>query len=380
MSKTSLKSMLARSPEIRRRLEQDLLYGSARFWLEDIDGQKLFGVQHGQNPGRYPVQADGALLGYVYSSDDAAFIADWLSLWAGQELEKKKLGAEVLHLYREINLIFNFSGLLASAVGIDAIAQLAIREAGHLIPFQQGAVVFLKEPDAPAEVFARTGDTGFPAPKQLQADGFYRQISGSGASEILRLPAAEAGENEEKWLMYASLKVRHHILGAMFLLRNGGPEFTAAELKLLTTLAVQSAAAMESSLLYEKATQKALRQQREKLMFDLALKNPFFKKVMAVIESNIGDPDFNVERLSRAVNLSPSQLQRKVMALAARPPLQVIRDLRLQKAKDLLRHSDLSIAEIAWQTGFNDPSYFTRLFTREMHKTPSDWKLDPPKE
>ncbi len=379
MSKTSLKSILARNPEIRRRLEQDLLSGSVRFWLEDTDGQKLLGEKHGQNLGRYPVKADGALLGYVYSADDAAFIADWFSLWAGQEMEKKKLGAEVLHLYREINLIFNFSGLLASAVGVDAIAQLAVREAGHLIPFQQGAVVFQKEPGVPPEVFARTGDADFPARGQLEPDGYYRQICSSGASEIIRLPAA-AGGPEDRWLMYASLQVRRHVLGAIILLRNEAPEFTAAELKLLTTLAVQSAAAMESSLLYEKETQKALKQQREKLMFDLALKNPFFKKVMAVIESNIADPDFNVERLSRAMNLSPSQLQRKVMALADRSPLQVIRDLRLQKAKDLMRHSDLSIAEIAWQTGFNDPSYFTRLFTKEMHRTPSDWKDNPPKE
>lgn len=380
MSKNRLKSIVGRNAEIQVLLEQLQRYEGLQFWLEDADGDRLFGTYSCEHPNRYPVRAAGAVWGYVCSCSNAAFLATWLGLWAGQEVEKKRLGAEVLHLYREINLIFNFSEQLASALGAVAIAQMAVREAGHLIPFHSAAVVFQKEPEALPEILAAIGDPGFLPPEQLEPGGPFRSILFGGSSEILRLPQ-EGGEGaEDQWLMYASLKVKHRILGAIVLLRKGTPEFTAAELKLLTTLAFPSAAAMESSLFYEKAAEKALKEQREKLMFDLALKNPFFKKMMAVIEAKLSDPEFNVERLSQAMHLSPSQLQRKVVALAARSPLQVIRDLRLQKAKELLRHSDLSVAEVAWQTGFNDPSYFTRLFARETNQTPSDWKENPPPE
>ena len=109
-------------------------------------------------------------------------------------------------------------------------------------------------------------------------------------------------------------------------------------------------------------------------MYDFALKHPFFKKTLSVIQANLDNPDFSVERLGKALNLSTSQLQRKTVALVRRTPVQLIHDLRLQKAKALLRRPDLTVAEVAFQTGFLDPSYFTRLFVRETGMTPSAWK------
>ncbi|MDB6140706.1 MAG: AraC family transcriptional regulator, partial [Verrucomicrobiaceae bacterium] len=52
----------------------------------------------------------------------------------------------------------------------------------------------------------------------------------------------------------------------------------------------------------------------------------------------------------------------------------IIRQRRLLDAKRLLLHSDFSISEIGYQTGFDDPSYFSRFFRRYAHTTPADFR------
>lgn len=375
MSVIGLKSILKRNQGAARLLQQAVTALGAQVWLEDKEGKLLFGQQR-ENPGlRCPVIMDSVVLGYACGCDKAEFIATWLGHWLGQEQAKQKLGAEVLHLYREINLIFNFSEQLASAVGAEAIAHLALQEAGRLIAFNSGAVVFQREPDALPEILVQAGEPVIPSPEQLQPGGFYKPIISSGTSEIIRLPVERGNASHaDNWLLYATLKVKHRILGSIILIRFDAPEFTAADLKLLTTLALQSAAAMESALLHEEATARALEQQREQLVIELAMRDAFFRKVASIIEHNLADPEFNVEQLSRAVHLSTSQLQRKIITLTDKTPLQVIRDLRLRKAKDLLLNSDMTVSEVAWQCGFSDPSYFTRIFTREAGQTPTAWK------
>ena len=51
-----------------------------------------------------------------------------------------------------------------------------------------------------------------------------------------------------------------------------------------------------------------------------------------------------------------------------------IRGIRLNKAKELLLNSDLTIAEIAYDTGFNKPSYFSRCFSKEFNISPSNFR------
>jgi AraC-like DNA-binding protein len=361
MKKLTLAGLLTPKRDLAALLQQLIQSTGARIWVEDPAGTPVFGSRQQEPSQKHPVKCDHELLGYVCGEEQAGLIADWLSQWALQEEGKKKLGTEVLHLYRELNLIFSFSERLASIVGAGAIAQLALQEAGRLIRFEYGTVLFNSSPDAPPEVLA---EKGTPPGASL------RQWIAEGSSDIVALPA----ETGSKWLMATSLKVKHRLLGSILLFRNDPEEFSAAELKLLTTLALQSAAAMESSLLYEKERALALEQQREQLVIDRALRDPFFRKVAGNIEKHLGESDFNVEKLSEAVHLSPSQLQRKVLNLTDKTPLQVIRDMRLKKARKLLSETDQTIAEIAWQCGFADPSYFTRLFRKEEGHTPTQWR------
>ncbi|HMX40421.1 MAG TPA: helix-turn-helix domain-containing protein, partial [Saprospiraceae bacterium] len=97
----------------------------------------------------------------------------------------------------------------------------------------------------------------------------------------------------------------------------------------------------------------------------------FVQKLRLYIEGHLGNTGLSMEELSRAMTMSYQNLHRKLTALTNLSPVQFIRAIRLQKAMALLRTSQMSIADIALQVGFNDPKYFTRVFTEEFGKSPS---------
>ena len=82
------------------------------------------------------------------AADRAAAVAALLGHLTAQEGERKALGAEVLHLYREINLIYSFSEKLAALLDVEGVAELTLSEARHLIVATDGAVMLLDESTA----------------------------------------------------------------------------------------------------------------------------------------------------------------------------------------------------------------------------------------
>lgn len=120
-------------------------------------------------------------------------------------------------------------------------------------------------------------------------------------------------------------------------------------------------------LLYRLPDDKQLDELKQK-----GIEEAFLDKLTKVIEASMGDPDFGMAQLSRDMNLSYVQIYRKLKAISDKTPTQFLRTIRLQKAMTLLQNKALSIAEIAYKVGFNDPNYFTRLFHQEFGETPSE--------
>lgn len=106
------------------------------------------------------------------------------------------------------------------------------------------------------------------------------------------------------------------------------------------------------------------------------VENEFVKKVRLAIEEHLEDGGFNVEQLCKLVFMSHSQLHRKLDALTGCSPNKFIRLIRLNKAKQLLKDHNLSIASIALDCGYNDPGYFTRVFKQEFGVTPQEWRTN----
>jgi AraC-like DNA-binding protein len=99
----------------------------------------------------------------------------------------------------------------------------------------------------------------------------------------------------------------------------------------------------------------------------------FLQKLIRLVEAHLDDPEFTAAQLYIAAHMSQPQLYRKLTALTGKSPALFIRTIRLRKAADMLRNTDMNISEIAWATGFNDPSYFSRVFHEEFGKTPGEW-------
>lgn len=100
----------------------------------------------------------------------------------------------------------------------------------------------------------------------------------------------------------------------------------------------------------------------------------FIKKAVDTIEKQIANPDFSVHDFSLAMNVSRVHLYKKLMALTGTSPLDFIRLIRLKKAAFLLRGSQLTVAEICFQVGFNTPKYFASQFKKEYKVTPTEYR------
>jgi DNA-binding response OmpR family regulator len=108
---------------------------------------------------------------------------------------------------------------------------------------------------------------------------------------------------------------------------------------------------------------------------DAEAEDVFVKKVRETVEEHLSDFSFTVEQLCKCVFMSHSQLHRKLEALTGCSPNKFIRILRLNKAKELLKKTDSSITSIAFECGYNDPAYFSRVFKQENNVTPQEWRV-----
>ncbi|WP_425390752.1 alpha/beta fold hydrolase [Ekhidna sp.] len=97
----------------------------------------------------------------------------------------------------------------------------------------------------------------------------------------------------------------------------------------------------------------------------------FLDGIIDIIEKNHNIEEFSVDMLCKEVGISERQLQRKLKAITNKSPIQLISSVRLHQAKELLQHTSKSISEIAYMTGFNNPSYFAKSFKKEFGISPS---------
>ncbi len=99
----------------------------------------------------------------------------------------------------------------------------------------------------------------------------------------------------------------------------------------------------------------------------------FIAKLMSIIESNIGDPEFDVDVLVSEIAMSRSVLYKKVQTLTNYSIADLIKEMRLKKAAELLKNNSVSIADVAFSVGFNDRKYFSKEFRKRFKISPSEY-------
>lgn len=106
--------------------------------------------------------------------------------------------------------------------------------------------------------------------------------------------------------------------------------------------------------------------------------NDFYNRFLGIFRKEIGNSELSVDDIASRMGLERTQFYRKIKAITNFAPVELMRRLRLRQGQLLIKTSDKSIAEIAYETGFSSPAYFTRCYREAFGETPTETrnKLD----
>ncbi len=100
--------------------------------------------------------------------------------------------------------------------------------------------------------------------------------------------------------------------------------------------------------------------------------NDFYNRFLEIFKTEMGNSDLNVDKIASMMGLERSQFYRKIKALTNYAPVELMRRLRLQHGRILLTTTDKTISEIAYETGFSTPAYFTKCYRDAYGETPTE--------
>lgn len=268
MLRVTLKNTLSKKNNTEQLVHSLINEMNAHISITDEKNNYLLGNTEISTQYQYPIKLHEEILGWVKGDKKSAHVASLLTLLMQKEFERKNLGNEVLTLYQEVNMVFNFSDKLAQAIEPVSIAQIAVDEAMHLINSVSGVVVLWDEASRQLQIPAMAGEDLFSKENLTSHADVLLKIGLSGQSEIMSdltaLRDAEIIDEKIQSIVYAALKVKHRIMGAIILAGDKPMQYAASDLKFLTTLALQSSSAIESALLYERNIREA--REREEAM------------------------------------------------------------------------------------------------------------------
>lgn len=231
--------------------------------VTDLDGGLLYGSD-APMPHLYSISDSDNEFAMVKSNrEQGAVIADLLSALTQKDLEKKRIGNEVLGLYREINMIYDFSEMLAEKIDVPSIAEMTLGEASQIIDSTHGLFLIHESETDRVVKLSSFGKDPNREENIVQQNQVLKELIHRGTSSIVPSERIEANPalSHLKAMMYAPLKVKNKTMGMVILGHSEEREFTAGELKLLTTISLQAAVAIESAQLYQKGLKEA--QERE---------------------------------------------------------------------------------------------------------------------
>lgn len=105
-----------------------------------------------------------------------------------------------------------------------------------------------------------------------------------------------------------------------------------------------------------------------------SIDNEFMDKVISIIQNKMSEPNFDVIQLADDIAVSKSSLYRKIKAMTGLSPVELIRNIRLKHARQLLKNKSVTISEVAYSCGFSNPKYFATCFREEVGMSPKEYQ------
>lgn len=256
----ALKYVLQKDRESMSLIKQLASFLKTDFSVVDTDTKILWGDPSKEYSNSVNLECDIFTLGLVkFNGSDVNYILNLIKLLTAKEFEKKRIGKEVLSLYREINMIYGLSEMISEKIDTTSIAEIALQESSQIIGSTHGLFLMYDPDEDVVAKLASFGDNPNSDKNIKNQNTILKTLILKGSAAIV--PEKQIRDNLSishlKAVMYAPLKVKHRTLGMVILGHEEKKEFTAAELKLLTTIALQSAAAIESAHLYQKGLKES---------------------------------------------------------------------------------------------------------------------------
>lgn len=107
------------------------------------------------------------------------------------------------------------------------------------------------------------------------------------------------------------------------------------------------------------------------------IQDVFIKKIIAIAEENLSDPNFDVEMICRKIAMSHTALYKKVKSITGLTINEIVKNVRLKRAAALLAENNYTVYEVADMVGYNDSKYFSREFKKKFGISPKDSKKRP---
>ena len=101
----------------------------------------------------------------------------------------------------------------------------------------------------------------------------------------------------------------------------------------------------------------------------------FMQNLIKLMNENMENFDLNIEHLASELNMSRTVFFNKLKSLTGFSPVEFVREIRLERAAEYIRKSELSVSEISYKVGIEDPRYFSRCFKQKFGTTPSEYRL-----
>ena len=97
------------------------------------------------------------------------------------------------------------------------------------------------------------------------------------------------------------------------------------------------------------------------------------ERIMKVVNENLSDSDFNVEKMCDEVGVSRTQLHRKLKEMTGVPTSEFLRNIRLNEAARLIRERKINITQVSYMVGFANNSHFSTAFKKYFGMSPSEY-------
>ena len=100
----------------------------------------------------------------------------------------------------------------------------------------------------------------------------------------------------------------------------------------------------------------------------------FMQHLIKLMNENIENFDLNIDLLATELNMSRTVFFNKLKSLTGLSPVEFVREIRFERAAEYIRKTELSVSEISYKVGIEDPRYFSRCFKQKFGTTPSEYR------